>query len=108
MHLVSNSGGRPAVKKLVFIPQARADILDAFEWYEHQSQGLGLEFMRCLDALFHAIERRPHAYPCVLGEYHRALLSRFPYAVFYEIHDEIMVYAVFHCAQNPMKWQKRK
>jgi len=65
------------VKKLVFIQQARADILDAFEWYEDKSQGLGLEFMRCLDALFHAIERNPYAYPCVLEEYHPTLEDRF-------------------------------
>jgi len=73
------------VKALVFLPQARADILDAFEWYEKRSQGLGLDFLRCLDAEFHAIERSPCIYPCVFEEYHRALLKRFPYAVFYEI-----------------------
>ena len=93
---------------LVFLPQARADILDAFEWYENRSVGLGQDFMRCLDAAFHAIERSPCIYPCVFEEYHRALLKRFPYAVFYEINkDSIMIYAVFHCARNPEGWKGR-
>lgn len=95
------------MKPLIFISQARADILDAYEWYESQSGGLGIEFMRCLDALFHSIERSPQIYPCVLEEYHRALVRRFPYAVFYEIQDAITVYGVFHCAQNPKKWRNR-
>ena len=39
----------------------------------------------------------------------RALLRRFPYAVFYEIGAvEIVVYAVFHCARNPRAWKRRR
>ncbi len=103
----ANSGGCSTVKSLSFTPPARSDILNAFEWYEAQSDGLGFEFMRCLDALFHAIERAPYAHPCVFEEYHRALLRRFPYAVFYEIRDDVFVCAVFHCAQSPERLGRR-
>ena len=39
----------------------------------------------------------------------RALLQRFPYAVFYEVGAvDIVVYAVFHCARNPRAWKRRR
>ena len=47
-------------------------------------------------------------YPAVLADYHRALVRRFPYAIFYEVEaHRIVVYAVFHCSQDPDKWKVR-
>jgi len=47
-------------------------------------------------------------YPVVYEGYRRALVRRFPYAVFYEYADEaITVYCVFHSSQDPNKWMKR-
>ncbi len=38
----------------------------------------------------------------------RALVRRFPYEVLYEIEeDEIVVYAVYHCARDPKGWKRR-
>jgi plasmid stabilization system protein ParE len=47
-------------------------------------------------------------YPVVFVDLRRALVRRFPYAVFYEVEPErIVVYAVFHCSQDPDKWKAR-
>jgi hypothetical protein len=44
----------------------------------------------------------------VVDEYRRAQLRKFPYAVFFEFSAErIIVDAVFHCSQDPAKWQAR-
>jgi plasmid stabilization system protein ParE len=91
-----------------FLPDARQDIADAFVWYEQRSLGLGLEFLRCLEATVVSIQRNPLMYPAVFAEYRRALVRRFPYAVFYEVEAErIVIYAVFHCSQDPDKWRAR-
>ena len=38
----------------------------------------------------------------------RALVRRFPYAVFYEYADQtVTVYRVFHTARDPRKWRER-
>jgi plasmid stabilization system protein ParE len=69
---------------------------------------LGLEFLRCLEATVVSIQRNPLMYPAVFAEYRRALVRRFPYAVFYEVEAErIVIYAVFHCSQDPDKWRAR-
>ena len=40
--------------------------------------------------------------------YRRALVHRFPYAVFYEETEEaVIVFAVFHGSQNPAQWRSR-
>jgi toxin ParE1/3/4 len=39
----------------------------------------------------------------------RALVRRFPYAIFYEIEPrQIVVYGVFHGARNPNAWRRRR
>jgi plasmid stabilization system protein ParE len=95
-------------KEPYVLPAARQDIADGFAWYEQQSLGLGLEFVRCIEAAVVSIQRHPEMYPMVLANYRRALVRRFPYVVFYEIEPErIVIYAVFHCAQDPLKWKAR-
>lgn len=95
-------------KKLVFLPEARQDIFDACLWYQEQSIGLGMEFLMCLDAAILSVERHPKIYPIVHENYRRALVRRFPYAIFFEIDaEQIVVYSIFHCSQDPQKWHIR-
>lgn len=92
------------------VPEATADVADAYQWYEDQSFGLGMEFLRCVEAALLAIQRTPMIYPVVHETYRRAFLRRFPFAVFFEINetcDHCVVYSVFHCSQDPQKWRGR-
>ena len=94
--------------RLTILPEARQDLAEAFDWYEEQSPGLGLEFFRCVEACVQSVRASPKLYPTVHEEYRRALVRRFPYAVFYEYADRcVTVYAVFHCARDPEKWKVR-
>lgn len=95
-------------EELIFLPEVRQDIADAYSWYEEQTLGLGLEFLRCLEASFLSIQRNPLIYHIVHEDYRRALIRRFPYAIFYEHNlNRIIIYSVFHCSRNPAKWQNR-
>lgn len=94
----------------ILIPEAKADVADAYLWYEEQSLGLGIEFLRCVETALLSIQRMPLIYPVVYESYRRALLRRFPFAIFFEIDDasnRCVVYSVFHCSQDPEKWRKR-
>jgi hypothetical protein len=35
--------------RIVFRPEAQAESIAAFDWYEARAQGLGVEFVRALD-----------------------------------------------------------
>jgi plasmid stabilization system protein ParE len=94
--------------ELVFAPEAELDIAEAYSWYERRRFGLGEEFLSALDACIEGFRRRPEMCQVVHESYRRSLLRRFPYGVFYELAETtITVYAVFHTARDPRKWQQR-
>lgn len=86
-----------------------ADIDDAFLWYEAQRQGLGHEFLAAADTLVNAVAEHPLRYPLVRRNTRRALLRRFPYAVYFRIYgDIVVVVACMHGRRNPRRWQGRR
>lgn len=94
----------------VLIPEARADVAEAYLWYEEQSLGLSMDFLRCVEAALLSIQRTPLGCPIAHEAYRRALVRHFPFAIFFEIDDSAkrcVVYAVFHCSQDPEKWRGR-
>ena len=94
--------------ELVIAPEAELDIAEAYVWYEGRRAGLGEEFLSSVDASLESIRRRPEMYPVVHEGYHRSLVRRFPYAVFYEPSETtVTIYAVFHTARDPDKWRQR-
>ena len=70
--------------ELVLAPDTELDLVEAYAWYEDLRPGLGAEFLGCVDACIETIVRRPQLYGAVHESYRRALVRRFPYAVFYE------------------------
>jgi hypothetical protein len=70
--------------EMVIAPEAQQDIAEAYIWYEGRRSGLGGDFLSSVDACLERVRRGPDLYPAVHEHYHRALIRRFPYAVFYE------------------------
>lgn len=55
------------------------------------------------------IQRHPQAFTLVDATMRRALVRRFPYAIFYEIEPrQIVVYGIFHGARDPHAWRRRR
>jgi toxin ParE1/3/4 len=89
-------------------PEAEADLAEAHAWYQQRRHGLGDEFLRSVDAALAAMERLPEAYPAVHRDIRRALLRRFPYALFYRlVGGEVLVIGCFHAARDPKSWRTR-
>lgn len=94
--------------ELIIAPEAQQDVDEAYSWYEDRRPGLGEEFLGCVDACIQAICRIPELYAKVHAEYRRALVRRFPYAIFYEYTGgKVIVYSTFHTSRNPKKWKSR-
>ena len=91
-----------------FTPQADAELAEARQWYARQRENLDVEFMQRIDESLSRIARNPNSYPIVYRTLRRAIVRRFPFAVFYQvIADEIEVVAVFHSRRDPEKWKSR-
>ena len=98
------------MKPRLFVEEAaRADLADAFRWYEGQRVGLGSEFLAAVASVFERIEENPMAYPIVRGATRRVLVRRFPYSVFFVADPDVLaVIAVMHGRRDPRRWQERR
>jgi LmbE family N-acetylglucosaminyl deacetylase len=87
-------------------PRALAAIEGARESYapvDHRET-----FLAELEAVFEAIQ--PLRFPVVHGKVHRALLRRYPFAVFFRVRpttDLVVVLAVLLQRGDPAKWPQR-
>jgi plasmid stabilization system protein ParE len=64
--------------------------------------------MKRIDDALSRIIRNPELYPVVYRTLRRAVVRRFPFAVFYEVTaDEIQVVAIFHSRRDPETWKLR-
>jgi plasmid stabilization system protein ParE len=93
---------------LLVRPAAAADIEEAYIWYEERRVGLGGEFLAAVDSLLDEIVAHPTTYPVIYREARRALLHRFPYAIFFRSYDDtVVVIACMHGRRNPRRWKAR-
>lgn len=98
----------PPTYRLVIWPEAETEVADAARWYEQQEKGIGREFLRAFRAATGVLRRTPLHYQPVFVEARRLLLRRFPYAVFFEIHDaDVVILACLHTSRDPREWQRR-
>ncbi|HEY4051975.1 MAG TPA: type II toxin-antitoxin system RelE/ParE family toxin [Acidobacteriaceae bacterium] len=93
---------------VVFTQAARAELIDAQDWYENEASGLGRRFRATIDALIERMSANPRQFPIVFKNIRRALLRRFPYALFFIVENEtLLVIACFHGSRDPTKGQER-
>jgi len=96
------------VKPPIFRPAAAADVEEGSRWYEARQTNLGNQFLEAVSMLVESIAANPESFPVVYRQTRRALLRRFPYALYYCIvDDQIIVVACMHGRRNPRRWQSR-
>lgn len=94
--------------RLVAEPAADQDVEAAFEWYQSEREGLGLEFLDELRAAYGRVSEGPLKYREIRSGIRRALLRRFPYAVYFSVEpDTVVILAVLHAHRDPAAWQGR-
>ena len=90
-------------------PEAEADLQSTFEWYQQQEEGLGIEFLRCVEASIFLISRSPKIFFPIYKGVRRVLTRRFPYGIFYIIAEgKVIVIAVLHVRRHSLRWQQRR
>lgn len=89
-------------------PEAEQDLVEAATWYEVNQPGLGQQFLDEVQETLSSISEQPLAYTLVYRSVRRALLSRFPFGVFYVMSDPtLIVVAVLHGSRHPHSWKGR-
>ena len=94
--------------RVVIRPEAAADIRAARRWYRAISEQLADDFLVQLRRSIDAALERPRSFPVIYKTFRRALLHRFPYALFFDPGEErITIVAVLHHARDPGLIRKR-
>jgi toxin ParE1/3/4 len=93
---------------VVLEPEAEADLLEAYEWYENSHEGLGRQFIGCVNSALAIISEGPKKYAVTHQDVRQALIRRFPYVICFLIEkDRVVVIAVMHSGRDPQHWQSR-
>jgi toxin ParE1/3/4 len=91
--------------RIKFQARASRQIGAARTWYESQQTGLGEEFVLAVELQLKRLEQAPLLYVEVFPQIRRALLPRFPYAIFFAVIGEVVqVISVWHQSSNPKRW----
>jgi toxin ParE1/3/4 len=98
----------PVVYSVIFTQAARAELIEAQDWYDGEATGPGRRFRQAIHALVERMSDNPRQFPIVFKNVRRALLRRFPYSLFFVVEgDDLTVIACFHASRDPSHWQKR-
>lgn len=88
--------------------EAEADLAKARHWYNKQRPRLGNEFLAAVRSTIHRVRRNPLLFAVIYGETRCALVARFPYIVYFRIHNDLIsVLAVLHGHRDESDWQSR-
>lgn len=94
--------------RLTFSADAHDDLGETYAWYEARRPGLGEEFLSAVDACVSAIARSPESHAVLCETHRRALIRRFPFAVYYDYEDDVVtVWAVLHTSRDSASWRER-
>jgi plasmid stabilization system protein ParE len=96
------------ISALSLRPRALAEIEKARKSYK--LVGHGESFLAELERVLEAIQGMPQRFPVVQREIHRALLHRYPFAVFFRIRSstaQVVVLAVLPQRCDPARWPSR-
>lgn len=84
-------------------PLASLEMIEAYDWYELQREGLGQEFLDELERFYYNLLRNPHSYSYYDQSVREGKIDRFPYTVVFEVLDKtIVVYSVFMTSKDPL------
>ena len=79
------------MRRVILLAEAREDALEAFRWYENERPDLGKVFRAALNDTIRRVRASPLASTVLYRDLRRALVHRFPYAVFYRVQPETIV-----------------
>jgi ParE toxin of type II toxin-antitoxin system, parDE len=93
--------------------EAHKDALEAYNYYEEKSTGLGERFLEVLQLRYNELSTNPSFYSFINEDPKKVLrdvkLEKFPFVVVYEIiENEVVIYAVHNTYKHPRNKLQKK
>jgi toxin ParE1/3/4 len=95
--------------KVVYHPEAEAELIEAARYYEQKVTGLGADFLDEVDRGVQLILRAPFRWRVIEEDIRRYCIRRFPYGVIYRMDSQmIRILALKHHSRQPGYWKYRE
>ena len=89
-----------------FLTSAQKEFEEIVNYYDHQREGLGNQFILEVRRTVRRIENFPDAWSPMSSDVRRCQVHRFPYSVIYSVRDEIiLIAAIQHHHRQPDHWR---
>jgi toxin ParE1/3/4 len=97
------------VRHVTFHELAEQGLLDAANYYENQSAGLGSAFLEEIEHAVAQICQHPASAYQILPLVWRKIVRRFPYSIMYSVQDDrIRILAIANQRPCPFYWRGRR
>lgn len=90
-----------------YLPNARRDFDESFDWYAARSAPAAARFVNALDSALAAIATDPNRFAAIDDFHRQCPVSRFPFRVVYRVAtDRIVIVAIAHAKRRPGYWKQ--
>ena len=92
---------------VTLLAPAEEELEDAFDHYERERKGLGLELLYEFRRGVDQILQHPHAWQPLDPVYRRCRVHRFPFGIVYRLSpdaDQVVIAAFMHLSRTPRSW----
>jgi plasmid stabilization system protein ParE len=97
------------MKPVDYLPGARSDFDDSFDWYAARSAVASERFTVAVDPALNKIASNPEQFALVDQRHRECLVKRFPFRIIYRSEvDRVIVVAIAHAKRRPGYWERRK
>jgi plasmid stabilization system protein ParE len=91
-----------------FLEAARAELIEAVEYYNEQREGLGFELSYEVRSAIESIIQYPEAWSLISKRARRCRTKRFHFGIIYQVRGEtLLIIAVTHLHHEPQSWKSR-
>ena len=92
------------------LPAVHTDLRKTKKWYNNKKEALGEEFKEEVNKEINYIGKHPEHYQRKYKELRQSLVTRFSYAIFYQVEEEqnrVIILGILHTRRNPEIIRKR-
>ena len=94
--------------KLIFHPEAYAEMLESARYFESKTAGLGFDLINAVEESSQRILKFPASGPIERANIRKCLVRGFPFTLLYEAHsNHIFIAAVMLQHRRPGYWKDR-
>ncbi len=92
-----------------YLPGARRDFDEFFDWYAARSTRAALRFVAAVDAALTSLANDPMRFASPDGVHHECPIKKFPFRIVYRLVDEgVLIVVVAHAKRRPGYWRDRE